>query len=456
VGPGGSLVVALNTDAATFKARKWTGGDDGVGNFSNLPILNGTLEWNTRAIGSNGSDVWIAGNSFNGGAGNGRKAARYRLSSNDTVGLTLPSSGHDNSDFHAAADNGNLGGQFQYLGMAPGGGARNAMRYTGGAACTVLNTLMGAPSSQYEAVVKAISRDGSTQGGWSYYPGGGALPRPVVWRASTSPIAIPFIAGGDNDNAGEVLAVNGDGSLAAGYTYRNNGATGGPREAFIWDSVNGTRRLQTWLSTRYGLDLSAWNLQEVRGLSSDAAVIAGNGLHDGVSEGWVFSLVPYTPEPPAITQQPASLNVALNSTAVFTVAAGGDGTLAYWHRNGVDLVDDGRFSGSASPSLTISSATSPDAAYFRCRVSNVAGEVQSDSVSLTVRGTGDLDADGDVDLADFGAFQACLTRADSAQLQASCLAARLDADADVDADDYQRFAACSSRASVPYIPSCAD
>ncbi len=457
VGPGGNLVVAVNTNTASSKAKKWTGTAAGVGTFASLPLLAGTLEWTTRGIGASGSDVWIAGSSFNGGAGGGRRAGRYRQSTNDTAGFTLPANGHDHSDFHAVADNGYAGGQFQYGGTAPGGGARNAMKYTGGSACTALNTLIGAPSTKNEAVVKAISRDGATQGGWSYYVDTVALSKPVVWRASSSPTAIPFIAGGDNDNAGEVLALNGDGSLAGGYTYRSDGAASGPREAFIWDATNGTRPLQGWLTTRYGLDLSGWNLQEVRALSSDASVIAGNGLHNGVSEGWVFALAPYTPAPPDITQQPAALNLALGDMAVFTVVATGDGTLTYqWQRNGVDLVDDGHFSGCATHTLTIGPVFSSDAAYLRCRVAHVAGQVYSDEVSLTVRGAGDLDGDGDVDLTDFGAFQVCLTGADVPQLAASCLPARLDPDADVDTDDYQRLAACSARANVPYDPACTD
>jgi PKD repeat protein len=68
---------------------------------------------------------------------------------------------------------------------------------------------------------------------------------------------------------------------------------------------------------------------------------------------------------------------------------------------------------------------------------------------------GDMDCDGDVDQADFGRFQACLTRPGIAQTAPECASARLDMDYDVDADDFSIFQGCTSGANVPADDLCA-
>lgn len=66
----------------------------------------------------------------------------------------------------------------------------------------------------------------------------------------------------------------------------------------------------------------------------------------------------------------------------------------------------------------------------------------------------DFDDDGDIDQADFGAFQACLSGADVSQTDPTCAAARLDDDADVDAADLAVFRACMSGDGIPVNPDC--
>ncbi len=64
------------------------------------------------------------------------------------------------------------------------------------------------------------------------------------------------------------------------------------------------------------------------------------------------------------------------------------------------------------------------------------------TLAIAVRGsTADFDGDGDVDLADFGHLQNCLTGGDIPQLDSGCLDARLDGDEDVDGDDLNLFSA---------------
>jgi hypothetical protein len=68
---------------------------------------------------------------------------------------------------------------------------------------------------------------------------------------------------------------------------------------------------------------------------------------------------------------------------------------------------------------------------------------------------GDFDRDGDVDHADFGHMQACLTGQGIPQDSPLCLDARLDGDLDVDQDDVLVWRQCASGPHVPANPQCA-
>jgi len=73
----------------------------------------------------------------------------------------------------------------------------------------------------------------------------------------------------------------------------------------------------------------------------------------------------------------------------------------------------------------------------------------------TISVPGDFDGDGDVDLEDYGHFQACLT-GPVQEPSAGCEDARLDRDGDVDRDDLHVFLGCLSGAHVPGDPDCAN
>lgn len=67
---------------------------------------------------------------------------------------------------------------------------------------------------------------------------------------------------------------------------------------------------------------------------------------------------------------------------------------------------------------------------------------------------GDFDGDGDVDQADFGPMQACLTGDLNPQTLPECQGARLDADSDVDVADVLIFIGCMRGPDVPGDPGC--
>jgi len=454
----GSVVVAVDSNRSTSRAQKWQGNTAGVGSFSALPRIGGSREWIVAALGTNGtSDLWIAGSSINGGDGNGREAVRYQQSTNTTTVVALPASpagAHDHSDFYGVSDGGVAVGKVQYPGTAPTGGARQAW-YNDGSSSVMLNTLLGAPVSTVEAVARCVSRDGLVKGGWSYYSGGGSLQQPVIWQNVATPRAIPFIPGGDGDNYGEVLALNGDGTLAGGYTRYSSGTSNGPKEAFVWDATNGTRQLQGVLTGEYGVDLTGWSLEEVRAISTDGTVLAGNGLHNGVVEGWVFRTAPYVIQPPTITSHPQPQSLCRGATARFDVTASGEGMLAYrWQKNGADLGDDSHYSGTGTSSLTVSDVDWGDEADYRCLVSNAGGSAMSNAASLTLRGgaIGDLDADCDVDVVDFALFQACFNGPNRPPAFACTVAADFDVDLDVDLADFGMLQACFNGPNRP--PAC--
>jgi hypothetical protein len=68
----------------------------------------------------------------------------------------------------------------------------------------------------------------------------------------------------------------------------------------------------------------------------------------------------------------------------------------------------------------------------------------------------DFDGDGDVDLADFGHFQICLTEPLVPVTDPNCLDADLNGDTFVDENDLAVFLACTSGADIPADPACAD
>lgn len=76
-------------------------------------------------------------------------------------------------------------------------------------------------------------------------------------------------------------------------------------------------------------------------------------------------------------------------------------------------------------------------------------------VSVSVESVGpDFDGDKDVDQADYGYLQACLSGPGVSQDGAACQDAKLDGDSDVDSGDVSIFLACQSGAGIPAERTC--
>jgi uncharacterized membrane protein len=93
----------------------------------------------------------------------------------------------------------------------------------------------------------------------------------------------------------EALAVSGDGSLVAGFSYSGPNSE---REAFVWDQANGLRSLQMVLAS-LGLDVEGWSFLDATGISADGKLIVGDAIHDGQTVAFLADLTA-VPVPAAI------------------------------------------------------------------------------------------------------------------------------------------------------------
>jgi Immunoglobulin domain/Regulator of chromosome condensation (RCC1) repeat/Immunoglobulin I-set domain/NHL repeat len=90
---------------------------------------------------------------------------------------------------------------------------------------------------------------------------------------------------------------------------------------------------------------------------------------------------------PFILVSPVSQSILVYSNVTFTVLALGDEPLTYqWQKDGVDLADDARVSGTSTPSLVISNLLVADASGYRVIVTNASGSVTSAVATLTLLG----------------------------------------------------------------------
>ena len=92
-----------------------------------------------------------------------------------------------------------------------------------------------------------------------------------------------------------------------------------------------------------------------------------------------------TPTAPAITGQPAGVNVIAGKNASFTVTADGTAPLTYfWSKNNVRLADGGNVSGSSTTTLTLTGVAANDAGNYSVLVSNAVGTATSAAAVLAV------------------------------------------------------------------------
>jgi len=117
-----------------------------------------------------------------------------------------------------------------------------------------------------------------------------------------------------------------------------------------------------------------------------AAVLFGGEINSSPlavvgNETWELLYI----DAPLINEQPASQYRHTSETAIFSVTAAGPGKLTYfWTRDDQFLSDNGRISGSTTPTLTIAALQLSDKGTYRAFVSNECNSTQSFPAILTL------------------------------------------------------------------------
>jgi len=146
---------------------------------------------------------------------------------------------------------------------------------------TELGYLLGGSSSR----ARAISADGLVVVGVGDYNDPDMEAFRWVGGVMTG---LGYLPGGFGSHA---LDVSADGSVIVGEGYSASG-----RDAFIWDSVFGMRKVSDVL-TGLGLDLTDWTLESCSGISDDGLTLVGNGINpSGEMGAWIATI----PEPATV------------------------------------------------------------------------------------------------------------------------------------------------------------
>ena len=162
--------------------------------------------------------------------------------------------------------------------------------------------------------------------------------------------------------------------------------------------------------------------------------------------------------PSTFSQQPVSQDVCQYESVEFCATAGnGSWPVMYqWQRKVGETWEN-----ITDPTLvtcySIAEAAPTDAGDYRCIISNDCGSATSDVASLAVtpklyNSIADFDCDDDVDQADFGRFQICLSGQGTPPADPTCLEADLSGDNDVDDEDFTIFLGCAAGPNVQ--PGC--
>jgi hypothetical protein len=87
---------------------------------------------------------------------------------------------------------------------------------------------------------------------------------------------------------------------------------------------------------------------------------------------------------PVISEQPTSITPDIGQAAATFSVAATESTTYRWRRNGVELADGGRLSGTTEPTLTISDVTWNDPGTYSCVLTNACGTVTTTDATLSI------------------------------------------------------------------------
>lgn len=309
----GSYVVSLSSDGTAVTGQAFPPGSEGTSVFR-WTLGGGTQNLgnppggdNAIGTGISGDGSVIAGTEFRGGSisafrwtSGGGFQSIGSLEGNEAItsGISADGSGIVGLGSVAGASRAfrwTSGGGMQNLGVLPGGtgseatgisgdasvvvgvsdlsaGGNRAFRWTSGGGMQNLGLLPGASDS----IAYAVSGDGAAVTGIS----GG---RAFRWTEGVGMQAIGTLPG---QTISDGLALSDDGSAIVGGSGSGFGTA-----AYLWTAEMGMVDLNLYLPT-LGIDLTGWTLEFANGISFDGRTIAGNGVFNGESRGWVVTGIP--------------------------------------------------------------------------------------------------------------------------------------------------------------------
>jgi uncharacterized delta-60 repeat protein len=141
----------------------------------------------------------------------------------------------------------------------------------------------------------------------------------------------------------------------------------------------------TWTNLGTGTRISGgWQLTNVS-LPGNFGYVRGRGNVSGGYFNGSSWLVDAEISSPHVLTPPANLFVTTGSNAVFTVVADGTGPLGYqWRKNATNLVNDAKYSGVTTATLTVIGSQNSDAGSYDVVITNRYGSVISSAATLTV------------------------------------------------------------------------
>jgi len=181
-------------------------------------------------------------------------------------------------------------------------------------------------------------------------------PYPVITQAPLSQIVV------DGSNASFSVTATGQTPLSYFWYFEGASLADGGR-------ISGASTAVLTISNVIGGDAGNYH------------VVVSNRHDVAVSDPANLTVV----SPPSFTNQPTGQTVVAGGSVTFNVAAAGTEPLEYrWKKDGVDLVDAGRVSGSATMSLSITNVQPGDAGDYSVIVTNAYGQALSTSATLAV------------------------------------------------------------------------
>jgi probable HAF family extracellular repeat protein len=144
---------------------------------------------------------------------------------------------------------------------------------------------LGALPGQLYAQAFDVSDDGSvvvgSSGTWTSSTGWSYLDA-FRWTAGGGMQDLGLMPG---DARSEAIGVSGDGSIVVGTRLDQALTT---QRSFVWTQASGMVDLGAWVAT-LGVNLSGWDLGDVRAISADGTALLGLGLFNGQVAGWIVT-----------------------------------------------------------------------------------------------------------------------------------------------------------------------